>query len=76
LLIKDRDELNTENFRYLKSTKKGKIMCTRNLAKVRAKNLKDDANRVLNYLSKGDIRTAKLFLTDMKEGINLIESCK
>ena len=51
-------------------------MCTRNLAKVRAKNLKDDANRVLNYLSKGDIRTAKLFLTDMKEGINLIESCK
>ena len=51
-------------------------MCSRNLAKVRAKNLKDDANRVLNYLLKGDVDKAKYFLKDMKEGINLIEDCK
>jgi hypothetical protein len=46
-----------------------------NLARVRAKNLKDDANRVLNYLLKGDVERAKYILTDMKEGINLIEDC-
>ena len=51
-------------------------MCTMNLARVRAKNLKDDANRVLNYLLKGDVERAKYILTDMKEGINLIEECK
>ena len=51
-------------------------MCTMNLARVRAQNLKDDANRVLNYLIKGDVEKAKIFLTDMKEGINLIEDCK
>ena len=51
-------------------------MCSRNLAKVRAKNLKDDANRVLNYLFVGDIDKAKYILKDMKEGINLIEDCK
>jgi len=51
-------------------------MCSRNLARVRAKNLKDDANRVLNYLLKGDVERAKYILTDMKEGINLIEDCK
>ena len=51
-------------------------MCTMNLAKVRAQNLKDDANRVLNYLLKGDVESAKFILTDMKEGINLIEECK
>ena len=51
-------------------------MCTMNLAKVRAQNLKDDANRVLNYLLKGDVERAKFILTDMKEGINLIEECK
>ena len=51
-------------------------MCSRNLAKVRATNLKDDANRVLNYLLKGDVGKAKYILTDMKEGINLIEDCK
>ena len=50
-------------------------MCTMNLAKVRAQNLKDDANRVLNYLLKGDVERAKFILTDMKEGINLIEEC-
>ena len=51
-------------------------MCNRNLARVRAENLKDDANRVFNYLLKGDIEKAKYILTDMKEGINLIEDCK
>ena len=51
-------------------------MCSMNLARVRAKNLKDDANRVLNYLLKGDVERAKYILTDMKEGINLIEDCK
>ena len=51
-------------------------MCSRNLARVRAKNLKDDANRVLNYLLKGDVERAKYILTDMKEGINLIEDLK
>ena len=51
-------------------------MCSRNLARVRAMNLKDDANRVLNYLLKGDVERAKYILTDMKEGINLIEDCK
>ena len=51
-------------------------MCSRNLARVRAKNLKDDANRVLNYLLKGDVDKAKYILKDMKEGINLIENCK
>ena len=51
-------------------------MCSRNLAIVRAENLKDDANRVLNYLLKGDVDKAKYILTDMKEGINLIENCK
>ena len=51
-------------------------MCSRNLARVRAANLKDDANRVLNYLLKGDVDKAKYILTDMKEGINLIEDCK
>ena len=51
-------------------------MCSRNLAIVRAKNLKDDANRVLNYLLKGDVDKAKYILKDMKEGINLIENCK
>ena len=51
-------------------------MCSRNLARVRAMNLKDDANRVLNYLLKGDVEKAKFILTDMKEGINLIEDCK
>ena len=29
-------------------------MCTMNLARVRATNLKDDANRVLNYLLKDE----------------------
>ena len=47
-----------------------------NLAKVRATNLKDDANRVLNYLLVSDIDKAKYILKDMKEGINLIEDCK
>jgi len=51
-------------------------MCSRNLARVRAKNLKDDANRVLNYLLKGDVEKAQYILKDMKEGINLIEDCK
>ena len=51
-------------------------MCIRNLARVRAENLKDDANRVLNYLLRGDVEKAKFILTDMKEGINLIEDCK
>ena len=51
-------------------------MCSRNLAIVRVKNLKDDANRVLNYLLKGDVDKAKYILTDMKEGIELIEECK
>ena len=51
-------------------------MCSRNLPRVRATNLKDDANRVLNYLLKGDVDKAKYILTDMKEGINLIEDCK
>ena len=51
-------------------------MCTMNLARVRARNLKDDANRVLNYLLKGDVEKAKYILKDMKEGINLIEDCK
>ena len=51
-------------------------MCTMNLAKVRAQNLKDDANRVLNYLLKGDVEKAKFILTDMKECIGLIEECK
>jgi len=51
-------------------------MCTMNLARVRAKNLKDDANRVLNYLLKGDVEKAKYILIDMKEGIELIEGCK
>ena len=51
-------------------------MCTLNLAKVRAQNLKDDANRVLNYLLKGDVEKAKYILIDMKEGIELIEGCK
>ena len=51
-------------------------MCSRNLAIVRAKNLKDDANRVLNYLLKGDVDKAKYILKDVKEGINLIEDCK
>ena len=51
-------------------------MCTMNLAKVRAMNLKDDANRVLNYLLKGDVVKANYILKDMKEGINLIEDCK
>ena len=51
-------------------------MCSRNLARVRATNLKDDANRVFNYLLKGDVDKAKYILTDMKEGIELIEACK
>jgi len=51
-------------------------MCSRNLARVRATNLKDDANRVLNYLLKGDIDKAKYILKDMKEGIELIKECK
>ena len=51
-------------------------MCSRSLAKERAKNVKDDANRVLNYLLKGDVEKAKYFLTDMKECIGLIEDCK
>ena len=51
-------------------------MCTMNLARVRATNLKDDANRVLNYLLNGDVERAKFILKDMKEGINLIEDCK
>ena len=51
-------------------------MCSMNLAKVRATNLKDDANRVLNYLLKGDVDKAKYILIDMKEGIELIEECK
>ena len=51
-------------------------MCTMNLARVRATNLKDDANRVLNYLLKGDVDKAKYFLNDMKECIGLIEDCK
>ena len=51
-------------------------MCSRNLARVRATNLKDDASRVLNYLLKGDVSKAKYILKDMKEGINLIEDCK
>ena len=44
-------------------------MCTMNLARVRATNLKDDADRVLNYLLKGDVEKAKYILKDMKEGI-------
>jgi len=51
----------------------GCLMCTMNLAKERATNLKDDANRVLNYLLKGDVDKAKYFLNDMKECIGLIE---
>ena len=51
-------------------------MCSRNLAKERATNLKDDSNRVLNYLLKGDVDKAKYILKDMKEGINLIGDCK
>ena len=51
-------------------------MYSRDLAKERAQNLKDDANRLLNYLLKGDVDKAKYILTDMKEGINLIEDCK
>ena len=51
-------------------------MCSMNLAKERATNLKDDANRVLNYLLKGDVDKAKYFLNDMKECIGLIEDCK
>ena len=51
-------------------------MCSRNLAKVRATNLKDDANRVLNYLLVGDVEKAKYILADMKEGIELIGDCK
>ena len=51
-------------------------MCTMNLARVRAENLKDDANRVLNYLLNGDVERAKFILIDMKEGIELIEGCK
>ena len=47
-----------------------------NLAKGRAQNLKDDASRVLNYLLVGDVEKAKYILTDMKEGIELIEDCK
>ena len=50
-------------------------MCKISLAKVRAKNLKDDASRVFNYLLEGDIEKAKYILVDMKEGINLIEDC-
>ena len=46
-----------------------------NLAKVRARNLKDDAMRVVNYLNTGDVHKAKYILVDMKEGINLIEEC-
>ena len=51
-------------------------MYSRDLAKERAKNLKDDANRLLNYLLVGDIDKAKYFLKDIKEGINIIEDCK
>jgi len=51
-------------------------MCTRNLAKVRAKNLKEDATRVVNYLNNGDVEKAQYIIKDMKEGINLIEDCK
>ena len=51
-------------------------MCSRNLARVRATNLKDDANRVLNYLLKGDVERAKYILTDMKEGINLLREAR
>ena len=51
-------------------------MCSRNLARVRATNLKDDSNRILNYLLKGDVEKAKYILTDMKECIGLIEECK
>ena len=51
-------------------------MCSRNLAKERAKNIKEDANRVLNYLLVGDVEKAKYFLNDMKECIGLIEECK
>tara|TARA_R100000789_G_C2894000_1_gene118339 strand:- start:330 stop:485 length:156 start_codon:yes stop_codon:yes gene_type:complete len=51
-------------------------MCSINLAKERATNLKDDANRVLNYLLVGDVHKAKYFLNDMKESIELIGDCK
>ena len=51
-------------------------MCSMGLAKERATNLKDDANRVLNYLLKGDVDKAKYILKDMKEGIELIEEVK
>ena len=51
-------------------------MCSRNLARVRATNLKDDANRVLNYLLKGDVEKAKYFLIDIKESVKLIEEVK
>ena len=51
-------------------------MCSINLAKERAKNLSDDANRLLNYLNMGDVEKAKYFLIDMKEGIKLIEDCR
>ena len=51
-------------------------MCSRNLARVRATNLKDDANRVLNYLLKGDVEKAKYFLIDIKESVKLIEEVR
>ena len=51
-------------------------MCSRNLAKERAKNICDDANRVLNYLLVGDVEKAKFFLTDIKESVKLIEEVK
>ena len=51
-------------------------MCSRNLAKERAKNIRDDANRVLNYLLVGDVEKAKFFLTDIKESVELIGEVK
>ena len=51
-------------------------MSSINLAKERAKNLKDDATRVLNYLLEGDVDKAKYFLTDIRESVKLIEEVK
>ena len=48
-------------------------MCSRNLARVRATNLKDDANRVLNYLLKGDVEKAKYILIDMMMKIDSLK---
>ena len=40
-------------------------MCTMNLAKVRAKNLKEDATRVVNYLNNGEVEKAQYILKDI-----------